>query len=583
MEKGLVVKVSGPLVEAVKMETGRMYDVVYVGTERLVGEIIRLYKDRASIQVYEDTSGIGPGDPVFLSGGPLMVELGPGLLSGIFDGIQRPLNIIAEETGPFVRRGVSIPALPREKTWDFTALVKKGDSVQPGDILGTVPETSLIIHKVLVPPGISGKISEIKSGRFTIEDSLGVIQTSSGVKEIKMYQTWPVRQARPYREKISPETPLVTGQRVVDTLFPIAKGGSAAIPGPFGAGKTVFLHQIAKWANSQIIVYIGCGERGNEMADVLLEFPELKDPQSGQPLMERTILIANTSNMPVAAREASIYTGITLAEYYRDMGYDVALMADSTSRWAEALREISGRMEEMPGEEGYPAYLGTRVAAFYERSGRVICLGNGCRYGSLTAVGAVSPPGGDLNDPVVQMTLRTVKAFWSLDDQLAYQRHFPAINWLSSYSLYLENLDGFYRREISSEFPTLRNWAIETLSREAQLREIVRLIGTETLSLSERLLLDTARSIREDFLHQFAFDERDSYATLTKQMLMLKAIYLFHEKAERSIAEGIPLNKILGMAVRDAIIQVRYVAEEDLAYFSKLEQEIITAFEALRK
>ncbi len=581
MNEGTIVKVSGPLVEAVGMDLVRMYDVVYVGKERLVGEVIRLYQDRASIQVYEDTSGIGPGDPVFPSGGPLMVELGPGLLSSIFDGIQRPLTLIAEKTGDFIRRGVSLSPLSREKRWEFSPLVKKGDVVSEGDIIGTVPETELVLHKILVPPGISGQVKEIKEGLFSVDQQIAAIEMKKGEHVLKLFSTWPVRQPRPYRKKLRPETPLVTGQRIVDTLFPIAKGGSAAIPGPFGSGKTVFLHQVAKWADSKVVVYIGCGERGNEMADVLLEFPHLKDPKTGRSLMERTVLIANTSNMPVAAREASIYTGITLAEYYRDMGYDVALIADSTSRWAEALREISGRMEEMPGEEGYPAYLGTRVAAFYERSGRVECLSSDERCGSLSVIGAVSPPGGDLNDPVVQMTLRTVKAFWSLDDQLAYQRHFPAINWLSSYSLYLENLDDFYSREISEEFSQLRNWCIGILSREAELKEIVRLIGTETLTISEKLLLDTARTLREDFLHQFAFDERDAYTTLRKQYLMLRAIYLFHRKAEEAISNGIPLNKILGMSVRDRLNQLRYVEEEDLNYFSVLEREILTSFESL--
>lgn len=582
MEEGVVVKVSGPLVEALRMQEARMYDVVYVGEERLVGEVIRLSQDRASIQVYEETAGIGPGDPVFLSGGPLTVQCGPGLLTGIFDGIQRPLEVIAAQTGAFIRRGVNFAPLSREKKWSFEALLKEGASVQPGDVLGIVPETPLIEHRIMVPPDVAGRLIMIKSGSFTLEEPVAIIETEKEKKEVFLYQVWPVRKGRPYQEKLRPTLPLITGQRVVDFLFPISKGGSAAIPGPFGAGKTVFLHQVAKWADSQIIVYVGCGERGNEMADVLLEFPELQDPRTGRPLMERTILIANTSNMPVAAREASIYTGITIAEYYRDMGYHVALMADSTSRWAEALREISGRMEEMPGEEGYPAYLGTRLAAFYERSGRVCCLGGEGRIGSLSVIGAVSPPGGDLNDPVVQMTLRAVKAFWSLDDQLAYQRHFPAINWLSSYSLYLENLEDYYRREISESFSELRNWAVETLAREAELQEIVRLVGTEMLSLSERLLLDSARSIREDFLQQFAFDERDAFTSLKKQYLILKTIYLFHQKAQEAIDEGIPLNRILGMPIREKIISARYVEEENLGYFEKLEKEIVVAFEKLR-
>ncbi|HNQ36052.1 MAG TPA: V-type ATP synthase subunit A [bacterium] len=581
MENGEIIKVSGPLVEAVNMKSARMYDVVYVGRQRLVGEVIRLRLDRASIQVYEDTSGLGPGDPVFPSGGPLAVELGPGLLTSIFDGIQRPLDLIARETGSFIRRGVNLAALPRDRRWDFTPAVRPGDKVTAGDVLGTVPETELLVHKILVPPETAGEVLEIAGGSFGLDQPVGLLRTPEGQVPLKLMHTWPVRRPRPYLEKLRPEIPLVTGQRVVDTLFPVAKGGSAAIPGPFGAGKTVFLHQVAKWADSQVIVYIGCGERGNEMADVLLEFPNLKDPRSGRPLMDRTVLIANTSNMPVAAREASIYTGITIAEYYRDMGYDVALMADSTSRWAEALREISGRMEEMPGEEGYPAYLGTRLAAFYERSGRVKCLGSRSATGSLSVVGAVSPPGGDLNDPVVQMTLRAVKVFWALDDQLAYQRHFPAINWLSSYSLYLGNLEGFLGAEVAPEWPELRRWAMGILGREAELKEIIRLIGTETLSLQERLLMDTARSLREDFLHQFAFDENDAYATLQKQYLMLKTIALFHQKSEEALSEGVPLNRILGLPVREQIVRNRYVAEDNLSHFHALEKEIVTSFEAL--
>jgi len=581
MENGEIIKVSGQLVEAVNMKSARMYDVVYVGRQRLVGEVIRLRLDRASIQVYEDTSGLGPGDPVFPSGGPLAVELGPGLLTSIFDGIQRPLDLIARETGSFIRRGVNLAALPRDRRWDFTPAVRPGDKVTAGDVLGTVPETELLVHKILVPPETAGEVLEIAGGSFGLDQPVGLLRTPEGQVPLKLMHTWPVRRPRPYLEKLRPEIPLVTGQRVVDTLFPVAKGGSAAIPGPFGAGKTVFLHQVAKWADSQVIVYIGCGERGNEMADVLLEFPNLKDPRSGRPLMDRTVLIANTSNMPVAAREASIYTGITIAEYYRDMGYDVALMADSTSRWAEALREISGRMEEMPGEEGYPAYLGTRLAAFYERSGRVKCLGSRSATGSLSVVGAVSPPGGDLNDPVVQMTLRAVKVIWALDDQLAYQRHFPAINWLSSYSLYLGNLEGFLGAEVAPEWPELRRWAMGILGREAELKEIIRLIGTETLSLQERLLMDTARSLREDFLHQFAFDENDAYATLQKQYLMLKTIALFHQKSEEALSEGVPLNRILGLPVREQIVRNRYVAEDNLSHFHALEKEIVTSFEAL--
>lgn len=581
MDKGVVVKVSGPLVEAVGMEQASMYDVVHVSEEKLVGEVILIKRERVSIQVYEDTSGIGPGDPVYPSGGPLVVELGPGLLTGIFDGIQRPLEVIASETGPFIKRGVSLAALPRDRRWKYEPQRPVGGHVSPGDILGTVQETAPVAHRIMVPPGVSGRLLENKSGSFTVEETVAVVETEKGSRPVTLAQRWPVRRPRPIREKLRPETPLVTGQRVVDTLFPVAKGGTAAIPGPFGSGKTVFLHQVAKWADSQVIVYIGCGERGNEMADVLLEFPELRDPRSGRSLSERTVLIANTSNMPVAAREASIYTGITVAEYYRDMGYDVAVMADSTSRWAEALREISGRLEEMPGEEGYPAYLGTRVAAFYERSGRAACLGDDEREGTLSVVGAVSPPGGDLNDPMVQMTLRAVKTFWSLDAELAYQRHFPSINWLTSYSLYIDNVEDFYRREVAGDLPPLRAWALEVLGREAELKEIVRLVGTETLSLAERLVLDTARVLREDFLHQFAFDEHDAFTSLRKQYRMLRAINLFHRQAEEALAAEVEFNQIIGLEIRERIVRARYVPEKESAYFDKLEEAIREAFAAL--
>jgi len=598
MDKGKIIKVAGPFVKAERMESSKMFDVVRVGEEKLVGEIIRLDGDIASIQVYEETEGLKIGDPVFGTEQPLTVELGPGLLQSIFDGIQRPLSKI-EEKGDFIYRGVEIPPLDREKKWDFKPIAKKGDVVSEGDIIGEVQETHLIIHKILVPPGISGKIVEIKEGSFTVVEEIGKIKTEpssnplpgwernigEGGEEIplKLMQKWPVRLRRPYKERKTPETPLVTGQRIIDTFFPILKGGTASIPGPFGSGKTVVLQQIAKWADSQIVVYIGCGERGNEMADVLIEFPELKDPASGRPLMERTVLIANTSNMPVAAREASIYTGVTIGEYFRDMGYSVALMADSTSRWAEALREISGRMEEMPGEEGYPAYLGTRVASFYERGGKITCLGKNGKEGSLSIVGAVSPPGGDLTDPVVQMTLRVVKVFWGLDDRLAYQRHFPAINWLTSYCLYEKNISRYLEKEIAPDFQSLRSSALSILERESELLEIVRLVGMETLSVQDRLLLETARSIREDFLHQSAFDERDAYTTLQKQYRMLKVILAFHKLASKSIEKEKPLDDILKFPVREDIAHIRYIPEEKMAEFDKLEQNISKAFESIKK
>jgi len=506
MKSGRIVKVSGPLVVAEGMLGTKMYDVVYVGEMRLLGEVIELKGDRAYIQVYEDTHGIGPGDPVYESGYPLMVELGPGLIESFFDGIQRPLDRIKVLSGDFISRGLHVPGLPRDKKWFFVPKVKKGDVVEEGDIIGEVDETTLVKHKIMVPPGINGVIDDIKEGVFTVEDVVAVVKDKNGkLHEIKMMQKWPVRIPRPYKEKHLPDTPMFTGQRVIDTFFPIAKGGTACVPGPFGSGKTVIQHQLAKWSDANIVVYIGCGERGNEMTDVLIEFPELKDPYSGQPLMKRTVLIANTSNMPVAAREASIYTGITIAEYFRDMGYSVALMADSTSRWAEAMREISGRLEEMPGEEGYPAYLAARVASFYERAGKVTCLGKDNREGTLTVIGAVSPPGGDLSDPVVQSTLRVVKVFWSLEDKLAYRRHFPAINWLTSYSLYRESLRPYYEKNVAPDFYDMVLEAMKILEKEAELEEIVRLVGAEALSQDDQLLLEIARSIREDFLSSKRF------------------------------------------------------------------------------
>jgi len=574
MVEGEIIKVSGPLVIATGMKKAKMFDVVRVGEEKLIGEIIKINEGIASIQVYEETGGLKVGDIVISTEEPLTVDLGPGILSTIFDGIQRPLSQI-EKKGDFIRRGIDIPSIDRNKRWEFKPIVKKGDIVESGDIIGNVQETPLIVHKIMVPPGIKGEITEIKEGSFTVEEEIGKVKTQNGNISLKMLQKWPVRMKRPFKKRLPPNTPLVTGQRVIDTLFPILKGGTACIPGPFGSGKTVVLHQIAKWADSQIVVYIGCGERGNEMADVLIEFPELKDPASGRPLMERTVLIANTSNMPVAAREASIYTGVTIGEYFRDMGYSVALMADSTSRWAEALREISGRMEEMPGEEGYPAYLGTRVAEFYERGGKVICMGKENKEGSLSILGAVSPPGGDLTDPVVQMTLRVVKVFWGLDDRLAYQRHFPAINWLTSYSLYLDNVKEYLVKEIGQDFLEIRNESVSILERESELLEIVRLVGMETLSDEDRLILETARMVREDFLHQSAFDERDAYTTLKKQYLMLKTIILFHRFALEQIKQGKPLSDILKHPVREDIVKMRYIAEDELDNFNKIFNKIL--------
>ncbi|MCM8762735.1 MAG: V-type ATP synthase subunit A [Candidatus Omnitrophica bacterium] len=580
MEQGKIIKVSGPLVQAEGMKSARMYDVVRVGEDKLIGEVIRIEGDIISIQVYEETEGLRVGDPVFGTGIPLIVELGPGLLSNIFDGIQRPLSRLGER-GDFIIKGTQIHPLDRDKRWQFNPLVKKGDMVVEGDIIGEVKETVILTHKIMVPPGVSGELIDIKEGSFTVEEEIGRVKTKDN-KEIPLFlmQRWPVRVKRPVIEKKTPCEPLVTGQRVIDAFFPVAKGGTACIPGPFGSGKTVVLHQIAKWADAQVVVYIGCGERGNEMADVLIEFPELKDPATGRPLMERTVLIANTSNMPVAAREASIYTGITIAEYFRDMGYSVALMADSTSRWAEALREISGRLGEMPGEEGYPAYLGSSVASFYERAGRCLCLGN--REGALSVLGAVSPPGGDLTDPVVQMTLKAVKVYWGLDDRLAYQRHFPAINWLTSYSLYVDNLRPYIEKEVASDFPSIRQEALSILEKEAELIEIVRLVGMETLSSHDRLILETARAIREDFLHQSAFDDRDAYTTLKKQYRMLRAVMLFHSCASDAIEKGVSIDKIHKMPVKEGLVKMRYIPHSKVKEdFDRLEQEIQQAFSTL--
>lgn len=564
MSKGTIKKVAGPLVIAEGMRDSNMFDVVRVSNQRLIGEIIEMHGDEASVQVYEETSGLGPGEPVESMNAPLSVELGPGLITSIYDGIQRPLDEIMKVSGTNLKRGVEVPSLKRNKKWNFVPTVKVGDEVQNGDIIGTVQETIVVNHKIMVPYGINGKVKEIKAGEFTVEEIVAVIETADGDKEVGMMQTWPVRKGRPYLKKLPPEMPLVTGQRVVDTFFPIAKGGVAAVPGPFGSGKTVIQHQLAKWAEADIVVYIGCGERGNEMTDVLNEFPELKDPKTGQSLMERTVLIANTSDMPVAAREASIYTGITIAEYFRDMGFSVALMADSTSRWAEALREMSGRLEEMPGEEGYPAYLGSRLAQFYERAGHVICLGKEGREGALSAIGAVSPPGGDISEPVSQATLRIVKVFWGLDSALAYKRHFPAINWLNSYSLYLDDMEKWFNSQVAPDWMENRQKMMTLLQEEAELEEIVKMVGMDALSPTDRLKMEAARSIREDFLHQNSFHEIDTYTSLKKQHMMMKLVMAFYEKAVAALAEGAPLQKLINMPVREQIGRFKYTHEDEL-------------------
>ncbi|NLI98992.1 V-type ATP synthase subunit A [bacterium] len=583
-DTGRIVKVSGPLVVAEGMSTSKMYDVVKVSEKRLVGEIIGLTGDRASIQVYEDTGGIGPGEPVYPTFEPLSVELGPGLMEAIYDGIQRPLSDISEKTGAFISRGVEVPALSRQRRWQFNPSAKKGQNVKPGDILGTVKETILVEHRIMVPPGVSGEVVEINSGSFTIEETVAVIKNADGKKaEVTMLERWPVRKPRPYERKYAPHEILSTGQRVVDAFFPLGKGGTACVPGPFGSGKTVIQHQLAKWADAEVIVYVGCGERGNEMTDVLIEFPELKDPKSGEPLMKRTVLIANTSNMPVAAREASVYTGITIAEYFRDMGYSVALMADSTSRWAEAMREISGRLEEMPGEEGYPAYLSARIAEFYERAGLVECLGSDSRRGALSVIGAVSPPGGDLSDPVVQATLRVVKVFWSLEANLAYARHFPAISWLRSYSLYSDSIASSLKSVIGPKFLEDSKEAMRLLQEEADLAEIVRLIGIDALSPNERLIMEAARSIREDFLHQNAFHEIDTYASLDKQARMLSLVLRYFRESKKALEQGAGLDGLINLPVREKIARVRYLPEAERESITKIEEEITTDISALRK
>ena len=581
-QQGRIVKVAGPLIVAENMADVRMYDVVRVSKNRLVGEVIELRGDKASIQVYEETSGLGPGEPVESTGAPLSVELGPGLIESIFDGIQRPLTVIAEKYGMHITRGVEVPSLNRDKEWGFEALVKPGDKVTGGTIIGQVQESAVVEHRIMVPHGISGEIVKCESKVARLTDVVAVVRDEKGVEhELTMLQRWPVRRGRPYAEKLAPKAPMVTGQRVIDTFFPIASGGVAAVPGPFGSGKTVVQHQLAKWADADIIVYVGCGERGNEMTDVLREFPELHDPRTGESLMKRTVLIANTSDMPVAAREASIYTGITIAEYFRDMGYKVAIMADSTSRWAEALREMSGRLEEMPGEEGYPAYLASRIAEFYERAGAVVCLGGDDRRGSISAIGAVSPPGGDISEPVSQATLRIVKVFWALDAQLAYKRHFPAIDWLQSYSLYISRLQEWFSDNVSPEWNELRAKAMRVLQEEAELNEIVQLVGVDALSWKDRLTLEVARSIREDYLHQNAFDEVDTYTSLAKQFAMLRLILEYQEKGNQALDAGANLSDVIALPVREQIGRAKYIPESEMKRFEQIESDLSSQCAAL--
>ena len=566
MSKGVIKKVAGPLVIAEGMRDANMFDVVRVSDQRLIGEIIEIHGDKASIQVYEETSGLGPGEPVESTGVPMSVELGPGLIGSIYDGIQRPLDAIMEVTGGnLLNRGVEVPSLKRDKMWEFVPTAQVGDKVTGGDIIGTVQETDVVQQKIMVPHGIAGTLTYISGGEYTVTANVAVVTDERGEEHpIGLMQKWPVRRGRPYKTKLSPDMPLVTGQRVIDTLFPIAKGGVAAVPGPFGSGKTVVQHQLAKWADADIVVYIGCGERGNEMTDVLNEFPELKDPKTGKSLMERTVLIANTSDMPVAAREASIYTGITIAEYFRDMGYSVALMADSTSRWAEALREMSGRLEEMPGEEGYPAYLGSRLAQFYERAGRVISLGSEGREGALSVIGAVSPAGGDISEPVTQATLRIVKVFWSLDSNLAYKRHFPAVNWLTSYSLYVDTMEKWFNAQVESDWTELRGRLMLLLQEEAELDEIVKLVGMDALSAPDRLKLEAARSIREDFLHQDAFHEVDTFTSLKKQHMMMQLVLAYYDQAGEALGKGVNIERLVNLPVRETIGRFKYTPEGEL-------------------
>lgn len=583
MSQGKIVKVSGPLVIAEGMRDANMFDVVRVSEHQLIGEILEIHGDRASIQVYEETSGLGPGSPVVSTDAPLSVELGPGLLENIFDGIQRPLEAMREAAGNNITRGINIPALSREHKWTFKPAAAVGDRVEGGDIIGTVQENAVFEHRIMVPVGVGGTVEKILEGDFTIEETVASIKLADGtVRDMTMMQKWPVRKERPYREKLPPDEPMITGQRIMDTLFPIAKGGVAAIPGPFGSGKTVVQHQLAKWADADLVVYIGCGERGNEMTDVLMEFPELKDPKTGESIMKRTVLIANTSDMPVAAREASIYTGITIAEYFRDMGYSVALLADSTSRWAEALREMSGRLEEMPGEEGYPAYLSSRLAQFYERAGKIRTLGSKERTGAITAIGAVSPPGGDISEPVTQATLRIVKVFWGLDSNLAYRRHFPAINWLISYSLYVDRIKDWYNDHVSRDFNSYRAEVTRILQEESELDEIVRLVGIDSLSPKDRVTMEVARSIREDYLHQIAFHEIDTFTTPQKQYRMLKVILTYYHLAQDAVKKGVDLKDIFGLKVREKIGRAKYIPEKNMdVEFNAIEQELAGQMDAL--
>jgi len=581
LEQGRVSKVAGPLVVAEGLTRSKMYDLVRVGDEGLMGEIIEMRGTHCSIQVYEETGGLGPGDPVVSTGAPLSVELGPGMMGAVYDGVQRPLDVLQEKTGSYLTRGTSAPGLDRDREWDFSSTAKAGQELESGDIIGVVEENELISQRIMVPPGISGRLDEIKSGSYKVDEPVGVLTAEEGTThELRLMQSWPVRIPRPYRKRTSLNEPLVTGTRIIDTFFPLLKGGVACIPGPFGAGKTVTQHQIAKWSNAEVVVFIGCGERGNEMTDVLMEFPELVDPYSGEPLLKRTVLVANTSNMPVAAREASVYTGITMAEYFRDMGYNVVLQADSTSRWAEAMREISGRLEEMPGEEGFPAYLGTRLASFYERAGKVETLGasedSSPREGSVSVIGSVSPPGGDLSEPVVQNTLRVVKVFWALEDRLAYERHFPAINWLVSYSLYLDKVAPYWNEEVSEEFKERRGKCMELLQRESELEEIARLVGVDALSPEEQIVLETSKSIREDFLQQNAFHDDDQFTSLEKQDRLVKMVLLFHEKAMEAHSNGAVLKDIFAASVRERMAKAKYLTEEEMGVFDEIESDIET-------
>ncbi|MDU5806367.1 MAG: V-type ATP synthase subunit A [Peptoniphilus harei] len=574
MKSGKIIKVSGPLVVASGMEDANVYDVVEVSKDKLIGEVIEMRGDQASIQVYEETTGIGPGDEVYTTGAPLSVELGPGMVEQMFDGIQRPLVGLRDEAGDFLERGVTVNPLNRDKKWEFKKVANVGDEVEPGDVLGTVEETPVVTHKIMVPNGIKGKVKDIKEGSFTVADTVAVIETEEGDKELNMIQKWPVRKGRPYKKKIDPKEPLITGQRVIDTFFPITKGGTAAIPGPFGSGKTVVQHQLAKWADAQIVVYVGCGERGNEMTDVLMEFPELIDPNTGESIMKRTVLIANTSNMPVAAREASIYTGITISEYFRDMGYSVAMMADSTSRWAEALREMSGRLEEMPGDEGYPAYLASRIAEFYERAGRVLVNGKEEREGALSVIGAVSPPGGDISEPVTQNTLRIVKIFWKLDYDLSYQRHFPAINWIDSYSLYQPKIDAYLDENIDRRFSKLRKRSMALLQEETSLLEVVRLVGRDSLSDEDQMKLHTSKSIREDFLQQNAFHDVDTFCPLEKQFKMLDTILYFYDRGQEALVQGAYFSEIEELEVKENIARMKYVPNDELEKLDEIKDKI---------